>query len=45
MEKWAAEGRNFESEEEDDERLPDESKPSIPEDDPNYYGQVHDPHT
>lgn len=47
MAKWAAEGREFNnvSEDEDDERLPDESKPSIPEDDPNYYGQVHDPHS
>ena len=26
-------------------RLPDESVPTIPEDDPDYYGKVHDPHT
>jgi len=46
MAKWAAEGKEMDSSDsDDDERLPDESVPTIPEDDPDYYGKVHDPHT
>ena len=49
MAKWAAEGREFNSDAESDggdpERLPDESKPQIPEDDPDYYSTVREPHT
>jgi len=47
MAKWVAEGKEMDSSESDnDERLPDESGPAaIPEDDPDYYGKVHDPHS
>jgi len=46
MAKWAAEGREVDSDDNEDERLPDESsKPQIPEDDPDYYCKVHEPHS
>jgi len=45
MAKWEAEGREFDSDDDDDDRLPDDSKISIPEDDPDYYSKVHEPHT
>ena len=45
MAKREAEGRTYsDTDEDDDERLPDESKPTIPEDDPDYYSKVHDPY-
>ena len=48
MAKWAAEGRpDTDSDDEDDERLPDETEPvpTIPENDPNYYCKVHPAHS
>jgi len=49
MAKWEAEGRpETDSDDENDERLPDETEaavPSIPEDDPNYYCKVHPAHS
>ena len=48
MAKWAAEGREEDSDDDDD-KLPDESEPAsvpaIPEDDPTYYCKVHAPHS
>jgi len=45
MAKREAAGKVYEDSDDDDERLPDESKKqSIPEDDPNYYSMVHDPY-
>ena len=49
MAKWAAEGREFgdsdDEENGDNEGGGAEVVRSIPEDDPNYYCKVHDPHS
>jgi len=47
MAKWAAEGKEFNSDDDDDERLPNDSEPApeIPENNADYYTKVHDPHT
>ena len=45
MAKREAAGKTYSDSEDDDERLPDESKKkTIPEDDPDYYSKVHDPY-
>jgi len=44
MAKREAAGKVYEDSSDDDERLPDESVKTIPEDDPDYYSKVHDPY-
>jgi len=44
MKKREAAGKVYDDSSDDDERLPDESVPTIPEDDPEYYSKVHDPY-
>jgi len=44
MAKREAAGKVYEDSSDDDEKLPDESVPTIPEDDPDYYSKVHDPY-
>jgi len=44
MAKREAAGKVYEDSDDDDEKLPDESVPTIPEDDPEYYSKVHDPY-
>ena len=49
MAKWAAEGREFgdsdDEEENGDTGSAEVVRSSIPEDDPDYYCKVHDPHS
>ena len=44
MAKREAAGKVYDDSDDDDERLPDESTNTIPEDDPDYYSKVHDPY-
>jgi len=44
MAKREAAGKVYEDSDDDDEKLPDESVKTIPEDDPDYYSKVHDPY-